>query len=82
MLLTCVFLSRQPLYLALLAAQAGFYTLSAVAPLLPPTVRLLKPLRLTTMFTGMNLALLLGFWRWLVGTQRGTWKRTARVGET
>ena len=53
-----------------------------VAPLLPPTVRLLKPLRLTTMFTGMNLALLLGFWRWLVGTQRGTWQRTARVGET
>jgi cellulose synthase/poly-beta-1,6-N-acetylglucosamine synthase-like glycosyltransferase len=81
MLVTCVLLSRQPLYLALLAAQTLFYTLSAVVPLLPTTARLLKPLRLTTMFTGMNLALLLGFWRWATGTQGGTWRRTVRVGE-
>jgi cellulose synthase/poly-beta-1,6-N-acetylglucosamine synthase-like glycosyltransferase len=81
MLLTSMFLSQQPLYLALLAAQSSFYVLSALTPLIPTTTRFLKPLRLTTMFTGMNLALLLGFWRWAAGTQGGTWQRTVRVGE-
>ncbi|HJZ54352.1 MAG TPA: glycosyltransferase family 2 protein [Gemmataceae bacterium] len=81
MLVSCVLLSRQPLYLGMLAGQVLFYTLSAIAPLLPTTARLLKPLRLTTMFTGMNVALLLGFWRWASGAQRGTWRRTVRPGE-
>ena len=35
-------------------------------------------LRLATMFTTMNLALLVGFWRWASGGQRGVWQRTAR----
>ena len=35
-----------------------------------------------TMFTGMNAALLVGFWRWLWGSQKAAWKRTVRVGET
>ena len=30
------------------------------------------------MFTGMNAALLVGFFRWAFGTQTGTWRRTAR----
>ena len=37
-----------------------------------------KLVRVLTMFTGMNLALLVGFWRWLVRPQTGTWHRTAR----
>jgi hypothetical protein len=74
-------LLREPLYQALLAAQAGFYLLSLVAAYTPQRLRLLKPLRLTTMFTGMNLALLVGFWRWLRGTQKGAWVRTARLAE-
>jgi hypothetical protein len=39
----------------------------------------LKVLRLTTMFTGMNGALLVGFGRWLRNSQCVTWKRTARL---
>lgn len=78
MLATSALLSDSSLYLALFLAQVVFYATSALVPLLPTTVRALKPLRLTTMFTGMNVALLLGFWRWAVGTQQGIWQRTVR----
>jgi cellulose synthase/poly-beta-1,6-N-acetylglucosamine synthase-like glycosyltransferase len=81
LLVTSLLLWNDPLYRALLLAQVAFYALSAVAPLLPTRIRMLKPLRLTTMFTGMNVALLLGFWRWVSGGQRGTWTRTVRPGE-
>ena len=81
LLLTCALLWESSLYRALLFAQVAFYATSALVPFLPTRTRLLKPLRLTTMFTGMNVALLLGFWRWIAGTQRGTWQRTARPGE-
>ena len=37
--------------------------------------------RLTTMFTDMNLALSVGFWRWASNQQAGAWKRTARQVE-
>lgn len=37
-----------------------------------------RALRLTTMFAAMNAALLVGFFRWASGRQRGTWERTAR----
>lgn len=43
--------------------------------------RLLKPLRLTTMFTSMNAALLVGFFRWFRGSQKPTWDHTARLAE-
>jgi hypothetical protein len=33
------------------------------------------------MFTGMNVALLVGFWRWLRGSQQGAWRRTVRLAE-
>jgi cellulose synthase/poly-beta-1,6-N-acetylglucosamine synthase-like glycosyltransferase len=81
MLLTAAIQWNDPLYRALLLAQFVFYGLSAVVPLLPAKTKALKPLRLTTMFTGMNLALLLGFWRWLSSTQTGTWQRTVRTAE-
>jgi hypothetical protein len=48
---------------------------------IPTRSRFLRPLRLTTMFAGMNLALLAGFGEWLVGTQRGIWQRTVRTAE-
>jgi cellulose synthase/poly-beta-1,6-N-acetylglucosamine synthase-like glycosyltransferase len=81
MLLACAILWQDPVYRTLLFAQIAFYATSAVAALIPTNMHLLKPLRLTTMFTGMNVALLLGFWRWLSGGQQGTWQRTARPGE-
>jgi len=64
-----------------LVAQLGFYTLAVAANWLPPGPRWLKPLRLSTMFVAMNVAVLVGFWRWLRGTQKGAWQRTPRVGE-
>jgi cellulose synthase/poly-beta-1,6-N-acetylglucosamine synthase-like glycosyltransferase len=40
-----------------------------------------RMVRLTSMFLSMNLALAVGFWRWLGNRQSGAWKRTARTGE-
>jgi cellulose synthase/poly-beta-1,6-N-acetylglucosamine synthase-like glycosyltransferase len=80
LLVTSALLSDSPLYQALFFAQVAFYLTSALVPFVPTTARPLKPLRLTTMFTGMNVALLLGFWRWALGTQHGIWQRTVRPG--
>jgi cellulose synthase/poly-beta-1,6-N-acetylglucosamine synthase-like glycosyltransferase len=81
-LLGCnVALCREPVYAALLLAQAAFYLLSGVAAFIPARLRALKVLRLTTMFTSMNGALLVGFGRWLWGGGQGTWKRTIRLAE-
>jgi cellulose synthase/poly-beta-1,6-N-acetylglucosamine synthase-like glycosyltransferase len=73
-----VALIAQPLYQALLALQLAFYAAALVGMFLPGNHLPVKLLRLTTMFTSMNLALALGFWRWIAGKQRGTWQRTAR----
>jgi cellulose synthase/poly-beta-1,6-N-acetylglucosamine synthase-like glycosyltransferase len=82
MLVSSLLLWDHPLYLTLFIAQVAFYALSVTAAYLPIRSRLLKPLRLTTMFTSMNAALFFGFWRWLRGGQKGTWRRTARSPET
>jgi hypothetical protein len=71
-------LDREP-YRALFLAQLGFYVVSLLAAYLPATQGIFKPLRLATMFTSMNAALLVGFWRWIGGTQNGTWVRTSRI---
>jgi len=73
-----VVLLRVPGFEYLLAGQAAFYATAAAAAFLPARPRALRPLRLTTMFATMNLALLVGFFRWATGVQRGTWERTAR----
>src|SRR5262249_29011637 len=52
-------------YRQALIGQACFYFASLLAAFVPPRIRVLKPLRLAAMFTGMNAALLLGLWRWL-----------------
>ncbi len=78
MLVTNALLLGDPLYDALLAGQGAFYTLAAVGHWLPAGPKPLRFLRLPTMFAAMNLALLLGFFRWLRGRQKGTWARTAR----
>jgi cellulose synthase/poly-beta-1,6-N-acetylglucosamine synthase-like glycosyltransferase len=74
-------LLRRPMYGWILVGQLGFYLASLLAAFVPVRFAALKPLRLTTMFTSMNAALLVGFWRWLQGTQGGTWQRTARLAE-
>ena len=75
-------LEGRPPYRALLAAQVAFYGLALLLAVVPSRAAALRPLRLTTMFASMNAALLVGFWRWVRGRQKGTWMRTARVGET
>jgi len=74
-------LRDRPLYQAALIGQIGFYLVSLLASRLPPRPRAFKVLRLTTLFSGMNLALLVGFWRRLRGTQKGTWRPTGRHGQ-
>jgi cellulose synthase/poly-beta-1,6-N-acetylglucosamine synthase-like glycosyltransferase len=70
-----------PLYQGLLAGQVLFYALAVVGSHLPARPRVCKAVRLTTMFTSMNAALLVGFVRWARGSQRAAWDRTARSQE-
>ena len=77
----CVKLPRRlnAAYNGLMAAQVAFYLLAAGGNWLPARPRCLRYLRLPTMFVSMNAALFLGFFRWLLGRQGGTWKRTDRT---
>ena len=75
-------LAADPFYRAILIAHAGFYLVALMLAFVPARVRILRPLRLTTMFVSMNAALLVGFFRWLGRRQRGAWRRTARVANT
>lgn len=81
MLFSNLVLLDHPLYRLCLVGQFAFYMLACGSAFLPCRTGTLKLLRLTTMFTSMNLALLVGFWRWLSGSQKGVWKRTARLAE-
>ncbi len=62
-------------------AQIAFYGVSLLAALAPRGIRLPKLIRLMTMFTGMNAALLVGFFRWITRRQSAAWRRTTRVAE-
>jgi cellulose synthase/poly-beta-1,6-N-acetylglucosamine synthase-like glycosyltransferase len=74
-------LCARPFFQAMLLAQVGFYVLSWIMSVIPGRFGFLKPLRLTAMFTGINLAFLIGFRNWLRGTQQGVWQRTVRASE-
>lgn len=81
LLATNLLLWNLPLYRQLLLAQLAFYLTSLMGAYVPGQIKPVKVLRLTTMFTSMNGALLVGFGRWLWGTQNGAWRRTARLAE-
>jgi cellulose synthase/poly-beta-1,6-N-acetylglucosamine synthase-like glycosyltransferase len=72
-------LAGEAFYYAVILAQAGFYATALTAGRLPGQSRAVRLLRLTTMFTAMNTALLAGFWRWARGTQKAAWVRTPRL---
>jgi cellulose synthase/poly-beta-1,6-N-acetylglucosamine synthase-like glycosyltransferase len=74
-------LGTSPFFRACLFAQVGFYLLSLAVAFLPPGFPLARLLRVASMFTAMNAALLVGFWLWLGGTCQGTWIRTARAAD-
>jgi cellulose synthase/poly-beta-1,6-N-acetylglucosamine synthase-like glycosyltransferase len=80
MLVANLFLLGHRLYQFTLAAQVAALAVSLAGLYLPgrgPAIRLVRAM---SMFTAMNLALLVGFWRWLSTPQTGTWQRTARDG--
>jgi cellulose synthase/poly-beta-1,6-N-acetylglucosamine synthase-like glycosyltransferase len=64
----------------LFALQVGFYVAAIAAHFLPARPRFLRYFKLATMFTLMNAAILVGFFRYVTGRQGGTWRRTARTG--
>jgi cellulose synthase/poly-beta-1,6-N-acetylglucosamine synthase-like glycosyltransferase len=70
------------LYRIFFIGQVAFYGVSFATALAPFRVKPPKLLRLGTMFTCMNLALLVGFSRWLWGSAHlGVWQRTVRPAE-
>jgi cellulose synthase/poly-beta-1,6-N-acetylglucosamine synthase-like glycosyltransferase len=78
LLANALLLGQQPVYRLLFALQVAFYTAAAIGHFVPGHSTAPRLLRLTTLFTSMNVALAFGFGRWLRGTQRPTWHRTAR----
>ncbi len=78
-LLGSALLARHSVYRVALIGQGAFYALCAVGAVWPGSNRAGRLLRLFPMFAAMNLALLIGFLRWLRGNQTGIWARTARA---
>lgn len=68
-------------YRWLFAAQLCFYAAAAVGARVRGGGVVGKFARLAAMFAGMNAALALGFWRWIIGGASGVWGRTARSDE-
>jgi cellulose synthase/poly-beta-1,6-N-acetylglucosamine synthase-like glycosyltransferase len=75
-------LAPHPFYGLVLVIQVAFHTAATVS--LRPDVwrRLPRVFRLALMFDTMNLALLVGFWRWRQGGYSGAWQRTDRAVPT
>jgi cellulose synthase/poly-beta-1,6-N-acetylglucosamine synthase-like glycosyltransferase len=71
-------LAGQPLYAAALLFQVLLYSTAGLAAALPASWQLTRKLRILPMFVWMNVALLVGFFRFLRGGHGGVWKRTAR----
>jgi len=67
-----------PLYAFMLALQFVLYAIAVAGTQLTSPGVPVRILRLTTLFAGMNLALLVGFWRWISTEPQGAWTRTAR----
>jgi cellulose synthase/poly-beta-1,6-N-acetylglucosamine synthase-like glycosyltransferase len=77
-----VLLLNRPFFQAMFAAQLGIYVISLAGAHLHGRSLPCKLARALSMFVGMNLALLVGFCRWLGSPQTGMWQRTSRDGPT
>ncbi len=80
-LIANAFILNTPFGLAAMTAQVSFYALAVLGRWLPTRSRVMRFIKLPTMFAYMNAALLLGFFRWLFRLQKGAWTRTARTAE-
>ena len=74
-----VALLDQPFYRVTIALQAGFYGLAALGSMAvgPAVVR--RASGVAYYFVTMNLAIAVGFWRFLRNSQGAAWERTARA---
>lgn len=72
-------LSGRGFYFAALAAQLSFIVVTFGCANRSGHGYAIRLARLSAMFSAMNLALLLGFFRWLSGRQHGAWTPTARA---
>ncbi|MFN0185529.1 MAG: glycosyltransferase family 2 protein [Aquabacterium sp.] len=68
----------QPLYVAALALQIAFYGAAAAGWILSRRGEVPAALRIPLFFVSMNMGLLMGFVRFLVGGASGVWSRSAR----
>jgi cellulose synthase/poly-beta-1,6-N-acetylglucosamine synthase-like glycosyltransferase len=75
-----VLLAHRTFFAILLACQLAGYLLAGLGAGLPAGFggAAAKPVRLATMFVGMNAALFVGFCRWVRGSQKAAWHRTSR----
>jgi cellulose synthase/poly-beta-1,6-N-acetylglucosamine synthase-like glycosyltransferase len=73
-----VFLPRIGFYRIALELQCAVYLIGALGALYLGSGLFPRLVRLVTLFTSVNAALLVGLARWLSGRQQGTWQRTAR----
>jgi len=78
MVISALLLLDRPLFQRVLALQAAAVGLAVAGAYVPGRRLPSRCLRALTMFACMNLALLLGFCRWLSSPQSGTWQRTTR----
>ena len=69
----------QPFYRLTLAAQLGFYALAWLGSLSVGPSLLRRIAGVAYYFVTMNLAIVVGFWRFLRNSQAAAWERTARV---
>jgi cellulose synthase/poly-beta-1,6-N-acetylglucosamine synthase-like glycosyltransferase len=81
MLLSNLLLLDRLFYQFVLMFQISFYLTSLAVVFFPSQVRFPKPVRFVAMFTSMNFALLVGFFRWLSGRHKGTWDPTIRMAD-
>ena len=78
LLLANIPLAGRPLYALFLGAQLAVHAVALASTSPYVWRRLPRVLRLGVMFHSMNMALLVGFWRWLRGVHSGVWQRTDR----
>ncbi|HZX42625.1 MAG TPA: glycosyltransferase family 2 protein, partial [Myxococcaceae bacterium] len=66
-------------YRLTLAAQLAFYALAALGSMAIGPSRVRRIASVAYYFVTMNLAIVVGFWRFLRQSQAAAWERTARA---
>lgn len=74
-----VVLIRHPFYRLALIAQLAAYLLAGLATVAAGELWMPKAVRLVTLFVSMNAALLVGFFRWILGSDQPGWQPTGRA---